>query len=313
MTSTLSDLLATKTDLLWVTLVSAVVSAGVSYLFKRSETRHTADVSYEYEQRKELRKLIGRYHGRLLNAANSMNYRLWNFYANQEQGWLYVGGKYGNPDNYYFRSFVYRFLNIFALIRQLETEAVLLDARIAEKKDFVFLNYAAALHWVMTDVALTKGMPYDDFHQTDHFFSDHFRQYCDCCLQKGSFIGIDEFSELLRNNCTAIEPVLEYFDGLSRKEARLRWDRLVAFHLLIMAFINSFGYKRQYSPQRLFIDAAKQMKDLRVLKNLVIWLPKHDLGQDREAKRIVGALENLLGRSTAYYIKAMFGRATTVD
>ena len=67
----LINLLSTNTDLLWAAVVSAIVSAGVSYWFKRRETVHKAKVEYEYEQRKSLRQLIGRHHGRMLNAANS--------------------------------------------------------------------------------------------------------------------------------------------------------------------------------------------------------------------------------------------------
>jgi hypothetical protein len=268
-----------------------VVSAGVSYLFKRRETRYKAEIAYEYEQRKKLRELIGRYHGRLLNAAVSMNHRVWNLYGNQDKGWLDVNGKYSDPDWYYFRSSVYRFLNVCAVVRQLEAEAVLLDVRVAKKEDFTFLNYAAAFHWVMTDVALTDGLPYDNFDQKDHFFSDRIREYCDCCLSEGSFISLEAFGQLLDQGAPRIKPVLRYFDGLNRSEARLRWDRLVAFHLLVLSFINSFGYSRQYSTEEHFLEAARQVKNPRVLDNLVKWLPRHDLRSDLEAKRIVRAVD----------------------
>jgi len=286
----LINLLSTNTDLLWAALVSAVVSTGVSYWFKRRETVYKAKVEYEYEQRKKLRQLIGRYHGRLLNAANSMNYRLWNLYKNWEKGWLDVDGDYANIELYYFRSSVYRFLNVCTLIRQLESEAILLDARIAQKDDFVFLNYAAALNWVMTDAALIDGLQYDVFYQTDHFFSDQFRQYCDKCLINDGFISIDEFSNLLSEG-DSLMAVLQYFDGLTQDENRFRWDRLVSFHLLLMAFINSFGYSRQYTSQGKFIQVAKQVRNLKVLENLEAWLPRHDLERNSEVKKIIRAIK----------------------
>lgn len=282
------NLLTANKDLLWAGIVSAIIAAAVSYWFKRRETRHTAQVAYEYEQRKRLRELIGRYHGRLLNAANSMSHRMWNLYTNYDKGWLTVHGGYANPDAYYFQSTVYRFLNVCALLRQLEAEAVLLDARIAEKQDFTFLNYAAALQWVMTDVALTKGLPYDNFDETDHFFSDRFRQACDLCLSDARFISHEKFSALLKP-APELEALLKYFDGLTRNEDRLRWDRLVAFHLLLMAFINSFGYKRQRSSHHQFAQVAKYIRNREVLENLVAWLPRHDLGSDQEAKTIMRA------------------------
>lgn len=299
MTHDLINLLWTRTNLLWPALISVIVSAGISFLFKRRETRYTAEVAYEFEQRKKVRELIGRYHGRLLNAAVSMSHRLWNLYTNHEKPWLEVTGHYADAEFYYFQSFVYRFLNVCALVRQLESEAVLLDARIAKDDDFTFLNYAAAIHWVMTDVALTDGLPYDNFDQTDHFFSDTFRSYTDYIIRDGVFLGFSEFSEQLKCNTATINPVLTYFDGLNPREPRLRWDRLVAFHLLLMAFINSFGYPRQYSNQEQFIEVAKKIKHIKVIENLVKWLPRHSLGNSLEARKIIRAANQIRGGMAA--------------
>jgi len=137
-------LLAIKADLLWATLVSVIVSAAVSYYFRKREARHKLAVEYEYEQRKKLRDIIGRYHGRLLQACNSLNYRFWNLYANADAKWLGAEGGHANP-GYYLLSFVHRFLAVFSFIRQFENEATYIDTRIAEKKDFIFLNYLEAI------------------------------------------------------------------------------------------------------------------------------------------------------------------------
>jgi hypothetical protein len=179
-------------------------------------------------------------------------------------------------------------MNVCSLIRQIESEALLLDARIAKKEDFIFLNYVSALHWVMTDVALFDGINYDNFQQRDHFFSDHLRMYCDSCLKNNDFLSAEDFAKLLAAD-SPISGVLEYFDGLTRDEPRFRWDRLVAFHLLVMAFINTFGYKRQHSSQEYFFNVANEIRHFRVLENLVAWMPKHDLECDREANKIIRA------------------------
>lgn len=173
-------------------------------------------------------------------------------------------------------------------------DAVLLDKRIAQKKDFVFLDYTAAFHWVMTDVALTDKLQRDISHETDHFFSDHLRQYCDICLTDGNFLSIDAFSGMLRDG-NGLTSVLRYFDGLSRDEERLRWDRLVAFHLLLMAFVNSFGYKRQYSTADQFVQAARQIRHPEILRNLVAWIPRLDLNRDAESNKIVRAAKEIRG------------------
>ena len=105
----LSSLLNTNTDLLGAAIVAAIVSAAVSYLFKKREMLDKLKVEYEYEQRKKLRNLIGEFHGRMINATNSLNYRLWNFYSNYQENWLYLSGDY-SPENHYYHSSVHRFL-----------------------------------------------------------------------------------------------------------------------------------------------------------------------------------------------------------
>ncbi len=258
----MSGVLSIKTDFLWATLVSAVVSAAVSYYFRRREARHKLAVEYEYEQRKKLRDLIGRYHGRLLQVCNSLNYRFWNLYANA--GWLNSDGDYKHP-GYYLLSFVHRFLAVFSFIRQFENEAICVDRRIAERKDFIFLNYLEAIRWVMTDVALFDGIPYDSSHQRDHFFADNFRQYCDGCATDRDFITYEELKDRVAK-VRSLDPVLQFFDSLQPSEDRLRWDRLVALHLLLIAFVNSFGYEPQYSSQTKFDSVAGQVRRQRIVE-----------------------------------------------
>jgi hypothetical protein len=291
-------ILSIKTNLLWATLVSAVVSAAVSYYFRRREARHKLAVEYEYEQRKKLRDLIGRYHGRLLQACNSLNHRFWNLYANADAGWL-DSGDYRHP-GYYLLSFAHRFLAVFSLIRQFENQAIYVDARIAERKDFIFLSYLEAIRWVMTDVALFDGIAYDRSHQRDHFFADSFRQYCDECAPDEGFITYEGLKDRVAK-VRSLDPVLQFFDSLRPSEDRLRWDRLVALHLLLMAFVNSFGYKPQYSPQTKFDSVAGQVRRQRILENLVDWLPRHGLGKDKESRRIARAWQALKKRTPRWH------------
>src|SRR5215218_8364111 len=70
------------------TLVAAIMAAAVSvltsilavlftplgsYLVAKRQLRDRLKTEYEYEQRKKLRDLIGRYHGRVLHAAEEMH------------------------------------------------------------------------------------------------------------------------------------------------------------------------------------------------------------------------------------------------
>lgn len=279
---TVLDFLFQDTNVLGAAIISAVVSGLISYLVQTRQTRYRLAAEYEYEQRKQLRSIIGRYHGRLLNAANSLNYRLWNLSRNHRKNWLCVNGGWGNS-GYYFTSTVHRFLTFFGLVRSFEKEAVIADARIAERRDFHILQYAAALHWCMTDPALFEGLSYDSTHATDHFFSDQLRQCCDRFLEiPESLRDSDRLATVLQQT-EPLHSICGFFDSLEKDECRLRWDRLMALHLLLAAFINTIGYAEHRTSMDQMAEIARRVNNKPVLKNLVSWLPRHGL-HDFEAK-----------------------------
>jgi hypothetical protein len=165
-------------------VTAALVAAGVSVVttfatklwLDRRAHRDVLEIDYEYEQRKALRVLIGRYHGSLLDSAMSWHYRMSNIYANWAQRWLDISGHYGGPayakPAYYFRSTVYRFLALEAHSYLFGREQIFIDARVAQPSDLDFVKFVQALHWVMTDVALVQGLDYEAFEGRDHITSD---------------------------------------------------------------------------------------------------------------------------------------------
>jgi hypothetical protein len=278
------DFFSQNTNLLGAAIVSAIISSIVSYFFKRRENRDTLRITLLYDQRRKLSELIGRYKGRLISTSVTLSRRLDNLFENEGQGWLRVHAEY--PESgYYFTSMVYRFLNMFVHIRQLESEAILLDTKVAQGNDFMFLNYTSAMLWVMTDVTLFDGLDYDIHYQKDHFFSDNLRFYCDLCLKDGVMVPYSEFkgSYLAKSE---LRPVYQLFDSLEKKETRFRWDRIVSLDLVLLAFINSFGYKRQYSNQSKMDGIGAQMVHGRILANIAQHLNEFDLDRDKEGKRI---------------------------
>ncbi len=280
-----------KTDILPTAIVSLLVSAFVTWAAKRWETRDTAEIAYRYEQRKKQHEVIGRHYGRLIAAANTLGYRMWNLYTNNARGWM-ARGRDGEGDGYYFKSTAYRLMHFFALVRSTEKESILLDGRIASPKDYLFLNYIEAFHWVMTDTALFDGLPYNHAIQGDHFFADEFRRYCELCNPSEGQLTFDGFSMGPYDNPELL-PVLEFLDGLTPEELRLRWDRVIALHLLLQAFLNDFGYRRQHASKRGFEEIAAQARNHRILVNLERWLPRHELGRKGGTRLLAQAIKHL--------------------
>lgn len=281
----LKMLLFSDTKLLAAAIVSAAVSAVISFGSKSFELRDKLAAEYKHEQRKKLKELTGRYYGRTLRAAANLNNRLWNLYQNHDKGWLDAFGRYDTNCGYYLLSFAHRTMGLFCLVRQFEAEAVYLDHRIAHKDDFAFMNYFEMLHWAMTDVALFKNLNYDPTLQTDHFFSDRLRAYCDSCIAPSGVISHDEMAERIRTD-RSLDEMLQFFDGLKKNESRMRWDRVVALHLLLICFINRFGYKTQRSTKEQLRDVAGQLNNKQVLTNLLSWLPRVGLDADKEAMKL---------------------------
>lgn len=275
-----------------ITVVHSLFGAPLKYWLEKRSLRNKLAIEYEYAQRKNLRELIGRYQGRMLEAAETLSHRLWNLYANQDKGWLDAQGNYKNS-GYYHSSFVYRFLNLYALVRRFESEAILIDSRIADKKDLDFVKFVKAFAWAACDVALFDKIDYDTKYATDHFFRDRLREICDSCMGEEGFLRHEELRSVLLNT-SDFDDVFRYFDGLKRNEPRLRWDRLVAVHLLLLAFVNSFGYDMQESTPQQFIDVALQTDNSQVLRNLHSWLPKLGLQQNKSANLIGKAVEAVL-------------------
>lgn len=248
---------------------------------------------HEYSERKKLRELISRFHGRVLEASEALNHRLWNLHENQEKGWLNLHGDYSVAgDAYYFRTTIHRVLALLIYLKHFQDEAIFIDARIAEKTDRLFLQYVKALEWALTDAALFKGLPYDSSIPTDHMFKGHIRVACEVCTEPGIPISLGEFEKCLRNGDFVQEllPLYQFFDGLASDKS-LRWDRVVSFHLLLCAFINAFGYPMQRTSKKQFRDLATTISHPEVLRNLWGWLGRLGIDRNNAGKTVFRVLK----------------------
>lgn len=265
-----------------VGFLSGIVGAYFKHFLGKSALRDRLETEYQYAERKKLRELIGRYHGRMLEAAERLDHRLWNLQENESKGWLNMNGEYGHPEAYYFTSTVYRTVSLMAVVRLFEVEAIFIDARIAKEGELTFTKFAKALEWALTDADLFQDMGYGTFRQTDHIFSDNLRVLCDSCANNGRVISIEEFQERLTraDSRRQLMPLLAFFDGLCSTENRLRWDRVIVLHLLLMAFINAFGYDVQKSSTQQFLEIARSARHQKVLENCVEQLQKLDLTKE---------------------------------
>lgn len=273
-------------------IFGALASPYLQSFFGRKTLEHQLEAEYKYEQRKELRKLIGLFHGRLVEAADAWRTRMNNLYDHQAGDAprrMTVDGAYAEPD-YYFGTTVYRFMSLASLARQFEAKAFYIDARIAEPSDLVFLKYAKAFRWIMTDLDLIRGLEYDGWEARDHFLNDRYRGLCDAfAAGRDELPSLAEF-EARAGHDPALDPVFCFFDGLRADGDRLRWDRLVAHHLLVVCFLNAAGYDMQHSDDEYVARAVGEFRHPEVAANLVRAIDRLGLGNEPNAGRIKDAL-----------------------
>lgn len=70
------------------------------------------DKTHEHEQRKKIKEVISKNKVNIIDAAESLNHRMWNFGDNYSEGW-HVKNDRKIDSQYYLYSFAYRLLDFF--------------------------------------------------------------------------------------------------------------------------------------------------------------------------------------------------------
>ena len=71
----------------------------------------------------------------------------------------------------------------------------------------------------------------------------------------------------------------------ANEENRYRWDRLVALHLILLAFVEDFGHSFQSPSNERISQVVKQFDTSEVPRNLLDWLPTLGLMREDDSER----------------------------
>ena len=269
---------------------TSVIILGISFIFKSFWDKYflifKLDQEYKYEQRKKLKEILSKSKIQLLNSCESLNFRLWNFTTHYRDKWHSVNGDY-NCGGYYFTSFVYRFIVVFAWIRKIEKEMVYLDTTIATKKDMEFIKFLRLFPQVLCDVMLFSGFDYDPNVQKDHFFVHNLEHMSESIIKDDSVYIYPEFEKHFKEIQENINHACYFIDGISPDEDRLRWDRLQILHITIMIFLNTFGYDFQKTSDDKFKELIGKPRKSRLIRNFIEMIKRNKLSKQREFKHIL--------------------------
>lgn len=289
------DLNDPKTVAALIAAAVSVVTVLLGFLFKAWFERYflifKLESEHRYEQKRKIKEVLARYKTELLNAGETLNHRLWNFSENYKENWHALPPPGGLSKHYYLASFVYRLLAFFAWVRRVETKMVHLDATIASKDDLHFVKFLRLLTHMFCDIELFSGLKYDKSHATDHFFHNNFQHMCECFLHDDDVISFAEFIANKDKCADQSVPMVHFIGGMAPDENRLRWDRLEAFHYVLLMFMNSYGYDFQYTDESKMRELiSRQPRPNRVVKNLNVLLSRMHLHRHKEVRKVVNAL-----------------------
>lgn len=278
-----------------IAAITSIITLGLTLLTKnfieKSLLIFRLDSEYKFEQRKKIKNVLALNKGHLLTACENLNHRLWNSSKENHLKWMEVNGVYNNPNNYYFHSFVYRILNVYAWMSKIESELIHLDTTIATSDDLDFIKFIRFYGRIFSDVAFFRGFEYDCNNETDHIFKNNLDELYHNIISENELISYNKYLEKLSENQS--EGLISFYkllDGVNPKEERLRWQWFQILKILNLAFLNSYGYDyQQTSDEKMKIAINTPMRS-KLYGNLIFLLKEHKLDKQKEIKRLINLL-----------------------
>lgn len=280
-------------------IISAVTTVVVFFLTLLTKNyidtkilRSKLDAEHKFDQRKKIKEVLARHKVHLLTACEDFNHRMWNFANKHQEEWLHVEGEFYNKD-YYFHSFVYRHLAIFAWTKKIQKEMIYLDTTIADKGDLEFVKFLNIFPRMFCDLTFLEGLNADGNKTDDHFFRNEFDLLADNLISNASVKSFSEYMDELRTIGPKINRLFQFFDGLSPNEERKRWDRLHIFHLTVLLFLNNYGYDFQITNDEKLKKVLTNPKKSKHLDNYFNFLNEYHLTDNKPIKNLKKLAKNL--------------------
>ena len=263
---------------------TAILTTILGFVFKSFIEKNVhlkkLENEYKYEQLRSLKTLLAKNKMRLLNAAEALNHRLWNFTENHSEGWMDSRGNY-------YKSFVYRFGSFFAYVRQIEKELIYIDSTFAKKEDLEFIKFLRMFPQLFTDVSLFNDHSYDKNHAIDHFFRNNFENIVEIFIRQNEIIPYCDFLEEEGKFEHEIPELFDFFDNLETTEERYRWDLLQHFHLSLIAFLNTYGYDFQKTTKKQIFQVLTIPRQSRLLLNYRELILRYKLDSNKWITKIL--------------------------
>jgi hypothetical protein len=232
-----------------------------------------------------IKEVLAKYKIHLLTACEDLNHRMKNFSRNYKKEWMVMNGKY-SQESYYFHSFAYRILSVFAWIDKIQKEMIFLDTTISTKEDLEFIKFLKVFPQIFCDFELIEGRDANGDIAYDHFFRNNFGHLPNSIItDQGQVMSYSEFLKDLSNSEKNLKSLYEFLDGISPEENRKRWDRIYFLNLTLIIFLNHYGYDFQMTNEKKIEAALSKPKVSDYLEEYFYLFKKFKLHKNPQVKK----------------------------
>lgn len=281
-----------------IAAVTSIITFIISFIIKprieQKSHQSKVEIEHEYEQRKKIKEVLSTYKTHVINAADSLKGRLNNLSHHYNEQWLSANGDYSNENDYYFQTTVYRILNFYAWSEIIEKKLIYLDTTIATESDLNFIKYLKAMKMTLQRGNLVKGIQEESKQEKDIIFRDTLDEMSFWMIKEDSVLSYTDFKNGIDQNISKYKNLCQFLDNISPEEDRRRWDRLYCLHLLLVAFLNTYGYDFQNQNNAKTEKQITRIRKYDIFPNLITYLEKYKLSNEIEIKKLTDILRKYI-------------------
>jgi len=253
------------------------------------------DIEHKFEERKKIKSVLAVYKSHLLTSCEDLNNRVGNFSKQDYLKYfklLDVKGNYTNPKDYFFHSFIYRILAVYAWMNKIETELIHLDTTIATRNDLEFIKFMRFYRLIFSETDFFKGHSYGYGNQRDHITKNIFEDLYQCVIKDNEIISFNKYLEKFqeKHHQKQLLPFYQLLDGINLEENRLRWQWFQILKILNIVFLNSYGYDYQQISDEKMLIAINNPQRSKLYDNFIFLLGEYKLNKQKEIERLIKLL-----------------------
>ncbi|PHI18058.1 hypothetical protein CEQ90_19930 [Lewinellaceae bacterium SD302] len=238
---------------IWIALIGGGISILLLVLgglgkaiFEPLFYNFTLRQNYKFEQRKKLKDELALHKGKLLNAAEQLNYRLLGFNSSIGRKWHKIEkNNWFDQNQYYLNSFIYRILLFGHYLNQTENSVLSIDTKIADNEDILYLKFVKSMINIFSDVEIHNELEYKNDDNVSHIFKDDFETLTDFVVGSNKILKFSDFKIVLRDSYDEMEMIIKYLTQINDDDQDVVLNTLRCLHLLILSFLNKYGHEYQ--------------------------------------------------------------------